>query len=234
MNMKTYSKKPRELVPSSQYAQKYYGALNHLPFITRSKKYCVTISDEHKFVWYRVAKVGTRTVYFTLKEAGIDLSVEHALDVYVPSGYFEEYFKFAFVRNPFDRLVSCWLSKVVKKNKKIRFGADVDTWERMQDFSGFISFVETLDLSSCDVHLRSQSSLIDLTTIDFIGRMESFEADFAEVLSIIGIPAQKLETRNVSKARASYQDYYNDDDIERVYKLYKRDCQIFGYSFGQK
>jgi len=91
--------------------------------------------------------------------------------------------------------------------------------------------VETLNLKSCNIHLREQSSLIDLSTIDFIGRMETFEVDFAEVLSIIGIPAQKLEIRNVSKARASYQDYYNDDDIERVYKLYKKDCQIFGYSF---
>jgi len=229
--MKTESEKPKRLVSRSRKTQKLYGALNYFPFLTHSKKYCATISDKHKFVWYRVAKVGTRTVYFTLKEEGIDLSVEHAHDIYVPSGRFEGYFKFAFVRNPFDRLVSCWLSKVVKKNKNIRFGADVDTWASMQSFSGFVNFVETLDLQNCDEHLRSQSSLIDLSSIDFIGRMETFEADFAEVLNIIGVPIKELKARNISKSRACYQDYYSDDDVERVQKLYQKDCQIFGYSF---
>jgi len=228
--MKTYKKERRKLVPRSQLAQKFYGALNGLSFVTRSKKYCITTSDDHKFVWYRVAKVGTRTIYATLKEAGVNLSVEHTYDVFAPTGHFEMYFKFAFVRNPFDRLVSCWLEKVIERENGV-FDVDEDTWETMQDLSGFIGFVETLNLKSCNIHLREQSSLIDLSTIDFIGRMETFEVDFAEVLSIIGIPAQKLEIRNVSKARASYQDYYNDDDIERVYKLYKKDCQIFGYSF---
>jgi len=228
--MKTYKKERRRLVPRSQLAQKFYGVLNDLSFVTRSKKYCITTSDTHKFVWYRVAKVGTRTIYATLQEAGVNLSVEHAYDVFAPTGHFEAYFKFAFVRNPFDRLVSCWLEKVIGRENGV-FDVDEYTWESMQDFSGFISFVETLNLKSCNIHLKEQSSLIDLSTINFIGRMEAFEADFAEVLNIIGIPVKELEARNVSKARARYQDYYSADDVERVSRLYQKDCQIFGYSF---
>ena len=221
--MKTYKENPKKLVKSSRQAQNFYAALDRLHLLANSKKYCLTISDQHKFVWYRVAKVGTRTIFHTLNELGVNLSVGHAYDVYLPPRCFDEYFKFAFVRNPFDRLVSCWLSKVVKKNKKIRFGADEDTWKSMQEFSGFIGFIETLDLQSCDEHLRSQSSLIDLSMIDFLGRMETFTADFTEVLNIIGVPINELKSRNVSESRA--------DDVERVYRLYQKDCQIFGYSF---
>lgn len=229
--METDRDNPKNLVRRSLQAQKVYSALNRLPFITGSKKYCVTISEERKFIWYRVAKVGTRTIYNTLREAGVPLSVGHASNICVPSGYFGGYFKFAFVRNPFDRLVSCWLSKVVKKGKKIRFGASEDSWKSMQEFSGFIRFVETLDLRNCDEHLRSQSSLIDLSNVDYIGRMENFSADANEIFNRIGVSVNELKARNVSRSRTSYQDYYNADDIERVYRLYQKDFQIFGYSF---
>lgn len=228
--MKTKGEKHSKLTRKSKIAQKGYEILNYLPFITLSKKYCVTISDERKFIWYRVAKVGTRTIYNAVKEANVSLSVEHAYDVYVPIGCFEDYFKFAFVRNPFDRLVSCWLNKVVGR-KKNTFGVNHETWQEMQTLSGFIDYVETLDLQTCNVHLRSQSSLIDLSVIDYVGRMETFSADCREVFNLIGVELNTLESKNKTKSRTRYQDYYNEDDVQRVYKLYQKDCQIFGYSF---
>lgn len=228
--MKTSRKNRQKLTEKSKRAQQIYSLLNRLPFLTKSKRYCVTTSDKQKFVWYRVAKVGTRTIYNALKKANVEFSVEHAYNICAPTGHFEGYFKFAFVRNPFDRLVSCWLNKVVGRDKGTLV-VDEGIWNEIQDFSGFISFVETLDLKTCNIHLREQSSLIDLSAIDFIGRMENFEADLAEVLGIIGVPVAELEKKNASKARKSYQEYYKDADIERVYKLYQKDCQIFGYQF---
>ncbi|MBV1875813.1 MAG: sulfotransferase family protein, partial [Cycloclasticus sp.] len=135
-----------------------------------------------------------------------------------------------FVRNPFDRLVSCWLNKALNREKNT-FKLDALALEHIQTFSGFIDYVERLDIKTCNVHIRSQSSLIDLTNIDYIGRMENFSADVNEVLNMIGLPVNRLKARNVSKARTSYQNYYSADDVERVYRLYQKDCQIFGYSF---
>lgn len=92
-------------------------------------------------------------------------------------------------------------------------------------------FVETLDIENCDEHIRSQSSLIDLSNIDYIGRMENFAADVNEVFRHLGINNETLEARNVTKSRKNYQEYYTDKDIERVFNLYKKDIQIFGYKF---
>jgi len=217
-------------VLSSRQKQKLVSIFNHLPFITKSKKYCVTASDEYKFVWYRVAKVGTRTILSTMKDANVSLSVENAYKFYTPSGEYDDYFKFAFVRNPFDRLVSCWLNKVHNREDN-RFGVNPLVWNRMKTFTGFIDFVETLDLEACDVHLRRQASLIDLSNIDYIGRMENFEADVDEVFRHLGIKNEELVVRNVTNSRKHYQEYYNQADVERVRKLYQKDCQIFGYSF---
>jgi len=228
--MKTCRNNPMKLTRKSRAAQFVYAALNSLPFLTKSKRYSITISDAERFVWYRVAKVGTRTIYNTLRQSNINLSVEHAYGAYVPAGQFEGYFKFAFVRNPFDRLVSCWLNKVVGRDKGV-LGVDDATWSLIQSFSGFVSYVETLNLNTCNIHLRKQSSLIDLSVIDYIGRMESFAEDTKEVFKIIGVNVASLESRNTTKSRVSYKDYYSESDVKRVYELYKKDCQIFGYTF---
>jgi len=228
--LKTRGNYSQKLTRKSKLAQNLYRGLNRLPFLTRSQKYCVTISDTQKFVWYRVAKVGTRTIFNALKQTKAVLSVKHAHDVCIPTGHFDDYFKFAFVRNPFDRLVSCWLNKV-RGRKMPRFGVNKKAWEEMQEFAGFISFIEGLDLTTCDEHLRLQSSMIDLSAVDYIGRMESFSADAAEVFEIIGVEVPSLESRNVTKSRVGYKEYYSAKDVERVHELYKKDCQIFGYSF---
>lgn len=210
--------------------QKITGYYNRLRHFNQPKTYTITISDEYKFIWYQVAKVGTRTILNTLKDSNVLLSREDAYNNYVPAKVYKDYFKFAFIRNPFDRLVSCWLNKVYKR-KDNRFKASDEMLRNMQTFSGFISFVETLDLETCDEHIRNQSSLIDLSNINYIGRMENFEEDLDEVFNIIGIKNNVLTVKNVTKSRKSYQEYYSESDIKRVHQLYKKDIRIFGYQF---
>ncbi|AFT68011.1 sulfotransferase family protein [Cycloclasticus sp. P1] len=209
---------------------KISGYYNRLIYSGHPNKYTVTISDKSKFVWYQVAKVGTRTILNTLKDSGVSLSREDAYKNYISPRKYKDYYKFAFIRNPYDRLVSCWLNKVYRR-KDNRFKASDEIWPAMQTFSGFIDFVETLDLDTCDDHIRSQSSLIDLSSIDFIGRMESFEEDLDEVFKLIGVNHQTLTIKNVTKSRKDYQAYYTDTDIERVFQLYKKDIRLFGYDF---
>lgn len=128
------------MVLSRRKKQKIVGIFNRLPFVNESKKYNVTISDECRFIWYQVAKVGSRTILNSLRESGVHLSKEEGYNIYTPSKLYEGYFKFAFIRNPFDRLVSCWLNKVYRREDN-RFKADPRMCSSMQTFSGFIGFV---------------------------------------------------------------------------------------------
>jgi hypothetical protein len=226
--MRTLPGKSRRLDRASSYKQFAYDKINQIRHIPSARKYNLTISHEKKFVWFRVAKVGTRTILSHLKDNKTKLDVKHASFVYYPYKQYEDYFKFAFVRNPWDRLLSCWLSKVVNRNY---FQFDKEELQLMQHFPSFVDFVATRNLEHCDRHLRLQSSLIDLNHVDFIGRMESFSRDLERVATHIDIPIDIQVAKNVSVARKPTHEYYRPEDIETVAGLYEKDIRIFGYNF---
>lgn len=90
----------------------------HIPIRPKSSssRCDFTICHEKKFMWFRVAKVGTRAILAHLKRNRVELAAGHANNVYCLPPHFRDCYKFAFVRNPWDRLVSCWLNKVVNSN----------------------------------------------------------------------------------------------------------------------
>lgn len=208
--------------------QKLYRASAQFSKMPSNKAYNLTISHEKKFIWFRVAKVGTRTIFHHFKENDIPLDVSRSSDLHYPVNHYKDYFKFAFVRNPWERLVSCWKDKVVKNNM---YKFDELEYERLQKFENFVDYVTTIDVDTCDRHLRTQSSLIDLNHIDFIGRMETFDADLNEVLGTLGLTITDAAPRNVSPNKQPYQDFYNWSLVDRVARIYRRDVQIFGYHF---
>ena len=154
-----------------------------------------------------------------------------------PLNTYDSYFKFAFVRNPWSRVVSCWKNKIVDRHLAppdgvVRWRGLPDAQlQQLESFSGFVSYVESLSIDTCDIHLRSQSKLIDLNHIDFLGRYENMEQDMEEVFVSLGLPARALPKINQSTGGETYRDHYDADLIERVARIYRRDIQIFGYTF---
>ena len=226
--MKTAADDPFRLNTFGKISQAFYRAMGRIPVVPFSGPYNLTISHERKFVWFRVAKVGTRTILDYFKKNSIPLDVARAGFLYYSPELYEDHFKFAFVRNPWDRLVSCWTDKVVNLNYFKFAESELATMRR---FDSFVEYVSRLDLETCDRHLRLQCRLIDLNHLDFLGRMETFEQDFRKVCIRLKFPQQPIPSRNVSRKRP-FQEYYNDSLRVRVEEIYARDIQTFGYSFG--
>ncbi|MBB5517906.1 sulfotransferase family protein [Amphiplicatus metriothermophilus] len=209
-------------------AQLFYRALSAVPFLPSARRYNISLSHERKFLWFRVAKVGTRTIVRCLRQGGVlrrrgpDSNLHYAPNLY------RDYFKFAFVRNPWDRLISCWLDKVVRSNA---FGLAPDALERCRRLDGFLDHVAGLDLQACDRHLALQSSLIDLNNVDFIGRMERFEDDLRTVLARIGVEHVEIGRANATDERQPYAAYYDAAAREKAFRLYEKDIRLFGYDF---
>ena len=190
--------------------------------------YNLTISHSHRFVWYRVAKVATRTVRHHFASHDIALDVDHAMRIRYPTETFGDYFKFAFVRDPLDRFISAWQDKVVNMNY-YKFPAA--THREMQRVEAFARWTAEQDLSAVpgtDQHLALQSRLIDLSQVDFVGRLESFDRDFAEVCERIGAPAVPTAPQNQT-APGGHRREVSDELRELVATMYRRDHQIFGY-----
>jgi len=190
--------------------------------------YNLTICNSTKFLWFRNAKVGTRTILEILDDMGLELIAEHALECYYSPQYYKEYFKFGFVRNPYDRLVSGWYNKVVNKNV---FGFENNIWEELKNFDLFVDLVSGWDLDTCNVHFRRQCRLIDLNDVDYIGRLENFEKDLSEIFKILGLSMVKIPHRNKSVGKLPYQEYFTNATQQKFEKLYRKDLQLFGYSF---
>lgn len=209
--------------------QRIFDSAHKLPLIPSSDRYNITISHQKRFLWFRVAKVGTTTIFHQLQESGVDLDVERASNVYYSKKIFKDYFKFAFVRNPWERLVSCWQDKVVKKNMYRFEPAELI---KMRDFRNFVDFVEQLDIEKCDRHICLQSALIDLSEIDYLGRMEAFEKDLIEIFGILDVPLEDVKKKNKSSYENPFRELYTQELIERVAAIYRKDIQIFGYHFN--
>ena len=148
---------------------------------------------------------------------------------------FKRYFKFAFVRNPWDRLYSAY--------SYLKGGGwnDQDlSWyiENLADIPDFNSFVMdwlTSKRLQSHIHLKPQSDFIcdrhGIALLDFLGYFESIREDFASITEQLGMEKQ-LAHVNSSK-RKNYRDVYSPDAIEKVRELYENDIVQFGYDFDR-
>ncbi len=66
---------------------------------------------------------------------------------------------------------------------------------------------------------------------DFIGRTETFRADFDEVCDRLGIAPPPEEPRRNAGPGGSYRDHYTPAMRERVADLFAVDVREFGYDF---
>lgn len=228
MSMRTTPSNPYNLDKKSEASQAFYRTVSKMPFIPSARSYNLTISHQRKFMWFRVAKAGTRTILNHLTESNVQLDVGHASRLHYPVNSYSDYFKFAFVRNPWDRLVSCWLNKVVNGNY---FKFNDSEHVKMKELVNFVNYVSELDINKCDRHLRSQSELIDLNMVNYIGRMETFEDDANYIFRKLKIPEKKIVPKNVTPGRVAYQDYYSGKIADKVAEIYQKDVKIFGHKF---
>ena len=190
--------------------------------------YNLTISHAHRFVWFRNAKVATRTVLAFLEEQHPEELLVLS-EVPYPTAAFTDYFKFGFVRHPLDRFISAWQDKVCDRN---HFHFSEEERERMQTIEHFAAWVagqDLRDLLATDRHLVLQSRLVDLTQADFVGRMETFGADFSEVCERVGLSWKEPDRRNRSDPSGITRDTASQELRSIVEDAYRLDYQVFGY-----
>lgn len=147
----------------------------------------------------------------------------------LPGDYFRGLFKFAFVRNPWDLQVSSY-HHIRRERPHLMAG--------IEDFPGFIRWKldpERPYQFHVDTSIQLQwDYLRDLNgdpLVDFVGRYENLEADFAEVCRRIGTPGLRLPHRRKATDRADYRSYYDAETTEAVARYFQKDIEAGGYTF---
>jgi hypothetical protein len=137
---------------------------------------------------------------------------------------FETYFKFGFVRNPWDRVVSLY-----ERTEALQ----------LRDKMNFEEFVDWIQYSSSTcVHSSPHRYQLDWfvdpngnVLADFIGKFEHLDEDWVFVAQKLGI-TEKLPHRRANPRARHYTEYYTRRTREVIANKFKVDIERFGYEFA--
>lgn len=200
------------------------------------------LSHDLRCIFVHIQKTGGSSIRHALHWAHGDVDKHrfaHELRVGYGENYWNSYFKFAFVRNPWDRLVSWW--RMIEQNAA--------SGRQMTAFWRFIlsrasSFEEFL--TNCDEEYHDQDgskwifrNQLDYISdagsviVDFVGRFERLQEDFALISSRLGLPAMRIPHVNRSE-HMHYSKYYSEATSALIAARFARDIEAFGYSFERQ
>lgn len=149
---------------------------------------------------------------------------------------FDSFYKFTFVRNPWDRVVSAY--------HYLKDGGRVKNDRAMRDriiapyasFRDFVLGFLTEENIAGATHFRHQHEFVCMSAtrppeVDFIGRFETLADDFETVRTRLGVTRELASTNRGRSRPTRYRDSYDDETAARVAAVYRRDIELFGYGF---
>ena len=205
------------------------------------------ISHKHRFIFVAIPKTGTHSVRHGLREHMADGDMEQArlfvekqfpipelarlghghislaeVRPFLSEEVFANYLKFAFVRNPFDRFVSYCAFATSREGSFAR-----DPQRVMRHFLFVAPPHQHIIFRPQHLFLSDRDGTM-LT--DMLGKVEDMQASYDAIAARIGIASTPLDHANRSQ-RGAYRDYYDQELIDGVAKIYARDLELFGYDY---
>lgn len=148
----------------------------------------------------------------------------------LPAKLYQQLFKFATIRNPWDKMISLYFSphRGTDRWDRDSFIQLVGNAPTLQDFVTLPSFSDRL---GGELGLAARPRPLD-QDIDYLIRFERLNDDFSEVCRKIGLPtAPELPVRNKGN-RKHYGIYYDDELIELVARKFSNEIEFGNYSFS--
>jgi hypothetical protein len=206
------------------------------------------ISHKHKFVFISIPKTGSTSVRNSLSQYGdvfsssdpnsrlyLHLKAKDLKKYFINNKWnWDEYYKFAFVRNPWDSILSqyCYKLNFINREK-----LDMPYNKKFMIHCKLLktkckNFHEAVQLNLLTFENQVNWAIDDegKNLINFIGRFENINQDFKTICQQIGLPETELKHQNKT-AHLNYCEYYDEKSIEIVRKKFKEDIEIFNYEF---
>jgi len=209
------------------------------------------ISEAKKLLFVHIQKTGGNSISHVLRRAVPDIRPLLRKHERARAGKarlgdaWDDYFSFAFVRNPWDRMVSWWAmvhanthgrpawKRLIKGRVRNNFWRYIA--ERADTFEDFcLKCPDTV--AEQNLYFNQVDFLTDTDGVEIVGhvgRFETLDRDAAAVFERIGLGGVALPHRNVGKHR-HYSTYYTDRARDAVAEGYARDIARFGYEFEDR
>jgi len=144
----------------------------------------------------------------------------------LPADVFAGMFKFAFVRNPWDLLVSYYEFLRTPDTTGLHHSHRRRFAGRLPGFEAYVRYeLSRGKISQTRMLTDGRGRLL----VDFVGYYESLASDFDVVCHRIGVHAELA--RFNGSGRADYRDYYTDRLAALVRRHFAEDIERFGYEF---
>ena len=161
--------------------------------------------------------------------------------------YWDDYFKFSFVRNPWTRLLSLALMGV-----EDRFIPTIDDDGNI-DVSGFVDcygFPTTIEYDLRfwdppgleDPRFQPGQAYTNITgnDLDFVGKFENLVPDVSYIEKQLSVPEGHFVNQfgathlynTGAKRTKTCEEYYDDTMRDMVQTMYENDCKKYGYEFN--
>ncbi len=142
---------------------------------------------------------------------------------------FNSYYKFAFVRNPWDKAVSQF--HYLKTQPAMRTYMGLGRW------SSFKAYVRTI-AEHHGKHVQSYEQwrfILDddgTQLVDFVGRFENLADDYKTVAHHLQLDSDQLpHDMKSGKRKKPVAEYYDTKTVDLIAQIYARDIEHFGYEY---
>lgn len=171
-------------------------------------------------IWYKLLSRNGFTVDyhdFSFRKHSNLIEAERSM----PTDKFKRYFKFAIVRNPWERLVS--------EFEYIKTQPTHSRYKKLKamSFDEFVGYQAKRPAAHQVNALKLKSG--ELGT-DYVGKLESLDESLAFISEQIGLSFADLPHINQVKRR-DYRSYYDQSLVEKVAELWHEDIKYFVYQF---
>lgn len=191
--------------------------------------------DEHRCIFVHIPKCAGISISNSLFQTNTPHLTLQCYESIFGRGEFSAYFKFAVVRNPWDRVVSAYHYLMAGGRTPKDREWTKKHLSRYPDFETFIQKgLASFQVQRC-IHFRPQSEFICIATrripLQFLALFENLEEDFAAICEQLKISA-RLEKLNLTPTRKKdFRDYYSPEAQLTVAKVYAEDLANLGYTF---
>lgn len=199
------------------------------------------ISFEHNCIQVKVPKTAGTSISAALKcmhvvkphrdiieiKEGVELARKlGSLPIKQPlsEDWFNQFFKFGFVRNPWDRVVSLY-------NR--REGQQLSESMTFEEFVGWITYA-----SDTCIHPSRHKNQLDWfadrqgnVLVDFIGKFETLEDDWSLICKRISFNQDLPHLRENLVNKKHYSEYYTSQTRDIIAGKFRVDIEYFEYSF---